>query len=218
MTRIHILGGTGYAGAYITHEAAKRGHQVVSFSRSRPAEIAPGVTYTTGDASDDAFLASVFDDDPDVVISALSPRGALEGEGKLRAILRKTAGIAAERGVRFGVIGGAGSLLVEPGGPRFVDTPAFPEIAIPEASELAGVLDDLRAFENDWLDWFLVSPAPQFGSHAPGEALGHYRVGGDVILADENGLSAISGADFAVAVVDEIEKPTHRRKRFTVAY
>lgn len=217
MTRIHILGGTGYAGAHITREAAKRGHQVVSFSRSRPAEDAPGVTYRTGDASDDAFLASVFDD-ADVVISALSPRGALEGGGKLRAILRKAASIAADRSVRFGVIGGAGSLLVEAGGPRFVDTPTFPEIAIPEALELAGVLDDLRAIEDERLDWFLVSPAPQFGSHAPGEALGRYRVGGDAILSDENGLSAISGADFAVAVVDEIEKPVHHRKRFTVAY
>src|SRR3546814_18460294 len=66
--------------------------------------------------------------------------------------------------------------------------------------------------------WFLVSPAIVFGSHAPGDATGHYRVGGDVVLRDDNGVSAISGADLAVAVVAEVEKPVHHRQRFTVAY
>src|SRR3546814_13242114 len=66
--------------------------------------------------------------------------------------------------------------------------------------------------------WFLVSPAIVFGSHAPGDATGHYRVGGYVVLRDDNGVSAISGADLAVAVVDEVEKPVHHRQRFTVAY
>lgn len=217
MTRIHILGGTGYAGGHIAHEAAGRSHDVVSFSRTAPADAAANVTYRTGDILDDAFLASAFED-ADVVISALSPRGALEGEGKLRAVLRKAAAIAAERGVRFGVVGGAGSLFTEPGGPLVVDTPEFPAFARPEALEMAGALNDLKASE-EALDWFLVSPAIEFGSYAPGEALGRYRVGAeDVPVRDENGLSAISGADFARAIVDEIEKPVHRRRRFTVAY
>src|SRR3546814_3715312 len=55
---------------------------------------------------------------------------------------------------------------------------------------MAGVLDVLRASPQA-LDWFLVSPAIVFGSHAPGEATGHYRVGGDVVLRDDNGVSAI---------------------------
>ena len=60
--------------------------------------------------------------------------------------------------------------------------------------------------------------AAMFGAFNPGEARGMYRVGGDVLLADENGVSDISGADLGRAVVDEIETPAHRRARFTVAY
>ncbi|EML7270609.1 NAD(P)H-binding protein [Enterobacter hormaechei] len=216
MTRIHILGGTGYAGANIARTAKARGHQVVSFSKTEPAEAVAGVTYRSGDLLDDAFLASAFDD-ADVVISALSARGPLAREEDFRALLRKIAGVAAERGVRFGVVGGAGSLLVKQGGPRYVDTPEFFEVARPEALVLAGALDDLYA-SDERVDWFLVSPAANFGPHAPGEATGHYRVGGDVLLVDENGKSEISGADLALAIVKEVEQPTHHRKRFTVAY
>ena len=217
MAHIHVLGGTGYVGANIARVAAERGHALVSFSRKRPADEMPGVIYRTGDVLDDAFLGSAFDD-ADVVISSLSAIGPFAEKGKLRALLRKAASIAAERGVRFGVIGGAGSLLVETGGARLVDTPDFMEIAKPMALELAGALDDLEAVQDERLDWFFVSPAANFGSHAPGEAKGRYRIGGDVLLRDENGNSELSGADLALAVVDEIEKPVHRRQRFGVAY
>jgi putative NADH-flavin reductase len=57
-----------------------------------------------------------------------------------------------------------------------------------------------------------------FGAHTPGEATGRYRTGGDVLLADADGNSNISGADYAKAFVDEIEQPEHRRQRFSVAY
>lgn len=39
-----------------------------------------------------------------------------------------------------------------------------------------------------------------------------------MIVRDAEGKSAISGADFAVAVVDEIEQGNHHRERFTVGY
>ena len=118
---------------------------------------------------------------------------------------------------RLGVIGGAGSLQVAPGGPRLVDGDGFPDAFKAEALELTRVLTELRA-SDDSLDWFFLSPAANFGAYNPGERTGHYRVGGDVLLTDEQGTSAISGEDLAVAVVDEIEQPAHRRERFTVAY
>ena len=62
------------------------------------------------------------------------------------------------------------------------------------------------------------SPAGGFGAWAPGEATGNYRVGGDILLVDDEGESFISGADFADAVVREIQEPAHRRARFTVGY
>lgn len=216
MARITVLGGTGYAGNQIVTAAAGRGHQVVSYSRHAPAAPIDGVEYRTGDIQDDAVLAEAFEG-ADVVVVALSPRGELEGAGKLRAVAARVAELARSSGTRLGVVGGAGSLLVAEGGPRLADTAAFPAAVRPEALEMDGVLQDLRASDPE-LDWFLVSPAGGFGPWAVGEATGTYRVGGDVLLVDEAGGSQISGPDFADAFVTEIEHPEHRRARFTVAY
>ena len=216
MSRITVLGGTGYAGGHIVQVAAGRGHVVTSYSRKPPDEPAAGVDYRIGDVQDHALLQQAVED-ADVIVSALSPRGELQPTGLLRRIEQEIAELAQSSGDRFGVIGGAGSLFVFDGGPRVVDAVGFPEAVKPESNEMAGVLDDLRV-SDPALDWFFVSPAGGFGAQAPGEALGHYRVGGDVLLVDEHGDSNISGADLGLAVVEEIEKPSHRRTRFTVAY
>ncbi|MBF4460086.1 MULTISPECIES: NAD(P)-dependent oxidoreductase [unclassified Pseudoclavibacter] len=214
MAKITILGGTGYAGSHLVRAAAAAGHEVTSFSRSRPAEPIHGVSYVNGSVLEDGTLEHAIDG-AEVIVSALAPRGELEGS--TRGLLAKAAELAASKGVRFGVIGGAGSLFVAEGGPRLFDTEGFPDAVKPEASEMAGVLDDLRASAPE-LDWFYVSPAAAFGAWAPGEATGEYRIGGDVLLTDANGDSNISGADFAAAIVAEIDTPTHRRARFGVAY
>ncbi|WP_188042580.1 NAD(P)-dependent oxidoreductase [Changpingibacter yushuensis] len=216
MARIVVLGGTGYAGSNIVAVAAGKGHEVVSYSRTLPATRVEGVNYQTGDVLESSLLEQAVVG-ADVVVSALSPRGALEGAGKLRSIEGKVAELAAKSGVRFGVVGGAGSLLVAEGGPKVAETDGFPDGFKAEAAELAGVLDDLRASDES-LDWFFVSPAGGFGAWVPGEATGVFRVGGDVLLVDANGDSSISGADLALAIVNEIETPAHRRARFTVAY
>lgn len=216
MARIVVLGGTGYAGSNIVAVAAGKGHEVVSYSRTLPVTRVEGVDYQTGDVLESSLLEQAVVG-ADVVVSALSPRGALEGAGKLRSIEGKVAELAAKNGVRFGVVGGAGSLLVAEGGPKVAETDGFPDGFKAEAAELAGVLDDLRASDES-LDWFFVSPAGGFGAWVPGEATGVFRVGGDVLLVDANGDSNISGADLALAIVNEIETLAHRRARFTVAY
>lgn len=214
MTRVVVLGGTGYAGAHIAHAAVSRGLEVTSWSRSLPESQVDDVAYRTGDLLDSDVLEEVVSG-ADVVVGALSPRGALDGE--LRSLYATLAKLAEEAGVRVGIVGGAGSLLVSEGGPAVASLPDFPEAFVSEAAQLDGVLEDLRA-SDEALNWFFVSPAGGFGSYAPGEATGHYRVGGDVLLVDEGGNSFISGADFALAFVDEIVEPKHRRSRFTVAY
>ncbi|MUN63771.1 NAD(P)H-binding protein [Kocuria sediminis] len=214
MTRIAVLGGTGYAGSHIGAEAARRGHEVTSYSRTTPAEPVEGVTYVTGSVFDDAFLAQVVTD-AEVVVETLSPRGELEG--KLEGVVDELIDLARAAGTRLGVIGGAGSLLVAEGGPKLMDTDGFPAEILPEVRTGEALLETLRGTEED-LDWFYVSPAGGFGAWAPGEATGHFRIGGDVLLTDEEGDSFISGADLATAVVDEIETPAHSRRRFTVAY
>ncbi len=79
------------------------------------------------------------------------------------------------------------------------------------------VLETLRATTST-ADWFYVSPAANFGAHGLGERSGVFRVGGDVLLTDAQGESNIGGADFAIAFVDEIDRPTHHRERLSVAY
>lgn len=77
------------------------------------------------------------------------------------------------------------------------------------------MLEWLRA-QPEPLDWFSVSPPLPFGAAAPGVVTGRYRTGGEVMVRAADGSSGISAPDFALAVVDEIERPAHRRQRFTV--
>ena len=213
MARITILGGTGYTGVALVAEAAARGHEVTSLSRTAPTAPVDGVTYTTGSILDDALVQGLVEN-ADVVIASVPPRGDLPG--KIRPFAARLADFAASHGTRYGFVGGAGSLLVALDGPRLVDLD-FPEEYRPEALEAAAVLDDLRATDLD-VDWFYVSPAAGYGAYAPGEATGEYRLGGDVLLADAEGTSHISSHDLAKAIIDEVETPAHRNTRFTVAY
>ncbi|ALJ19647.1 NAD(P)-dependent oxidoreductase [Microbacterium sp. No. 7] len=213
MARIAVLGGTGYAGSHIVAEAVRRGHTVVSVARSLPAERVEGATYVEGTLLDVPGLAAELEG-VDVLVSAIAPRGDMLGFVRpgVQALLS-----VLPDDVRVGVIGGAGGSLAAPGGPRLLDTPEFTEEYKPEAQEAYGILEDLRASASP-RDWFYVHPAGGFGAWNPGERTGSYRDGGDVLVVDEAGESFISGADLAVAVLDEIETPRHHRERFTVGY
>ena len=215
MSTIVIFGGTGYAGGNIAREAASRGHQVISYSRTAPAEQAEGVEYRTGSLTDDAVLAQAATDADDLVVAT---HGADVGGSPLVDHVDRLTAAAIEHGARLSFVGGAGSLHVAKGGPRLVDTPDFHDDWKPEALSHAKVLDALRSDAPDELDWFYVSPAALFGSFAPGETTGSYRLGGDELVTDAEGNSEISGTDFALAFVDEIEQGKHRRQRFTVAH
>lgn len=213
MTRMTVLGGTGYTGTNIVREALARGLEVTAVARNIPAEPVEGVTYVTGDAADAATIEAAAQG-ADVLVSALPPRGPLLAP--FREVIGRAAAAAQAAGARLGVVGGAGSLLVAEGGPRVVDGD-FPDLFRDEALTMSAVLEDLRASDAG-LDWFMVSPAAGYGSYAPGERVGTYRTGGDVLLVDDEGQSFIGGEDFATAFVAEIVTPAHRRARFTVAY
>jgi uncharacterized protein len=214
MARISVLGGTGYGGGAVVREAARRGHDVVAVSRTAPEEPTPGVTYVTGSVLEPDVLGRAVAD-ADVVFEALSPRGDMAG--KVEGVFASLIALAEENGTRVGVLGGASSLLVSADGPRLLDVePVAPEVR-PEVDlgihKLETLLDSSES-----LDWFYVSPAAEFGAWVPSTERGQYRISDDVLLRDPDGHSEISAADLAIAVVDEIEHPTHRRRRFHVAH
>ena len=214
MSRMIVIGGTGYAGSAIVAEAAARGHQVAVLSRSRPDAPIPKVTYVEGDALDEATLSSAIEGF-DVAVDALAPRGPLAGTW--REAHRTIARVADAAGVRLFIVGGASSLRPARGADRFVtdlgDIPA--ELHDEIRSGAAFVIEDLPATP-ETLDWVFVSPALRFGAHLPAERLGRYRLGDDVAVQPDGG--AISAADYALGFVDLIEKGEHRRAHVNLGH
>jgi putative NADH-flavin reductase len=215
MSTIAIIGGTGYAGGHIATEALGRGHQVISVSRNPSSDPPAGVEARTGSIDDEALIGQLFAD-ADVVVIAI--HSAVGDKPYLVNFVPRLLALAAEHDARLGVVGGAATLHAAPGGPLLFDLPEFPAEFKAEASSHAQVLEALRTAETS-ADWFYVSPPPLFGAHAPGERIGSYRTGDDdVLVTDAEGKSAIGGADFAIAFVDEIDTPAHHQARFAVAY
>ena len=203
MSTIALIGASGNAGSRILKELSDRGHKVTAFAR-HPEKIAllPGVTPKAVDAGDQAALAAQLKG-YDIVISAVHFT-ASDPNVLIGAV--KAAGVK-----RYLVVGGAGSLEVAPGVALY-STPDFPEAYKAEALAGGVFLDLLR--KEPTLDWTFLSPSAMFG---PGARTGKFRLGKDELLVNEKG-SSISFEDYAVALVDEIEKPAHSRQRFTVGY
>jgi len=148
-------------------------------------------------------------------VAALAPCGPLEGP--FRDVYRTLGRLADAEGVPLYLVGGFSSLRPAPGAPRFVeDLTHVPAELQPEV--LAGaalVVEDLPSTP-ETLDRVFVSPAAQFGSFAPGERLGRYRVGDDVAVDPAGG--AISGADYALGLVDLVEQGAHHRAHVNLGY
>ena len=212
MATIVVFGGTGYTGSNVVREAASRGHQVVSVSRSQPAETVEGVRYVVGPAEE---VAPRVVPGADVVVATLSPRGDMAG--RLVELYRRLAELSAAAGARYLQVGGFSSLRPAPGAPRFAEGEVAEELRaeVLEGEATRVMLADSAPAE---LDWVFLSPAAGYGAWAPGERTGNYRTGGEVALYDAQGGSALSGADFAVAIVDLIEQGTPSRAHVGVAY
>lgn len=215
MAKIIVIGGNGYAGSHILREAAARGHEAVSLSRSQPTAPVEGARYEIGSAADIETLKRLIEG-ADVVVGALSPFSDLAGQ--FVPIYRAALGPITDAGARFVVIGGFSGLRPAPGAPRFIDGGDVPPEYAAGARETQDAFDLLAAEAPEKLDWLFVSPGAGFGAFAPGERKGIYRKSGDVALFDAEGDSAIGGADFALAVLDEIEAPTLRRGHIHFAY
>jgi putative NADH-flavin reductase len=214
MSHIVIVGGTGYAGSHIATEAVSRGHRVTSYSRHLPQAPIDGVDYRTGSITEPEVLATAAADADDLALAI--HHGDLGGAPAVD-YLPALEQAAIEHDARLSCVGGAASSYLGEGGPRLIDSPDFNEEWKPEASAGLATLLALQESHSD-LRWFFVSPAALFGSYAPGETTGKYRIGGDLLVTKEDGSSEISGTDYATAYVDEIERVAHPNQRFTVGH
>jgi uncharacterized protein len=201
---IALIGASGRVGSRVAKELLARGHKVTAIARDAakvPAQ--PGLTVKAADATQPTQLAPVLAGH-DAVVSAArfvsSDANALLSAAK------------AARVPRVLVVGGAGSLEVAPG-KALLDTPEFPDAYKPEATAGRNYLNALK--QEQAIDWTYLSPSAEF---MPGERTGKFRIGDNQLLSDANGRSWISMEDYAIALADEIERPRHSRKRFTVGY
>ncbi|OOW07521.1 3-beta hydroxysteroid dehydrogenase [Pseudomonas sp. MF6396] len=204
MSKIAIIGATGRAGSQLLEEALRRGHSVTAIARDpsrlqgREGVSTVALDVTRGEGLEQAVAGH------DVVLSAAHfatvPAQAIIGPVKKAGVKRLL------------VVGGAGSLLL-PSGERVIDAPDFPEAYKAEASAGGDFLQALR--QEQQLDWTFLSPSAEF---VEGERTGSYRVGKDHLLVDAKGRSWITFADYAIALLDEVEKPAHSRQRFTAGY
>src|SRR5690242_4826798 len=206
--KLVVIGATGNIGRHIAKEALSRGHEVTGVVRDPAAVDAPDprVRLVKGDATKAGDVARVVKG-ADAVVSAISPRPNPRGlpapslAANARALV---AGLRAGGVKRVLYVGGASSLEVAPG-QALADQPGFPEAHKAEAREGREALAVWRT-EAEGFDWTYLSPAAEI---APGERTGKYRTTGDQLLLDSAGKSVISFEDYAVAVLDELERPQH---------
>ncbi len=213
--RIALFGATGMIGQRILREAVARGHSVTAIARD-PSKVTsgPNVFAAKADVLDATSVAYVVTGH-DAVVSAFSPLATGDqGIDSLVASVRALmAGLTQNALRRLIVVGGAGSLEVAPG-VQLVDTPEFPSAWKSVALAHGEALNVLRR-EAFGLDWTYFSPAAII---EPGTRTGTFRLGDDKLIVDEKGQSRISAEDYAVALIDELEKPRHIGKRFTIGY
>ncbi|WP_427015852.1 NAD(P)-dependent oxidoreductase [Pseudarthrobacter sp. P1] len=199
--KIAVFGATGMVGSQITAEALRRGHEVTAVSRSGSAvEGATALAAQLGDAAAVAAVAAAHD----AVVLATGP-SRTGGDHQVWLNDMATA-VGAVGGTRVFVVGGAGALTIN--GTRLVDLPDFPEAYKPEALTMAALYDTVKAAPES-VDWTMQAPAPAI---FPGERTGSYKLGTDSPAGE-----SITTSDFAVAALDELETPAHRRSRYTVA-
>lgn len=206
--KIGVIGATGKAGSFILEEAKVRGHEVTAIVRNAAKVNAQDVEVL------EKSIFNLTSDDVlqfDVVVNAF---GAPLGEEQAH-VDAGHALIEALKGTdtKAIVVGGAGSLFVDEAKTiRVIDTPDFPDMFKPTANGQGRNLKELQ--ETTDVKWTFVSPAGHFDPE--GKRTGSYQLGKDNLILNAKGDSYVSYADYAIAIVDEIENPKHINERFSV--
>lgn len=209
--KVALYGATGKAGSRILKELLGRGHQITAIVRDpgKIPEPAPGVVVRQDDLSDPKKIATAVNG-AEAVISAYAP--PQENPDALVAVTqRQIDALSQGSQARLVVVGGAGGLNVAPG-VTLVDSGYLPAAVLPIATAHTKALQVLRASA---IDWTYFAPAAYF---EPGTRTGQFRLGKDELIANAQQESRVSMEDYAIALVDELEVPRHRRQRFSIGY
>lgn len=216
MSYVVLIGASGFVGSAILKELIDRGHKVTAVSR-HPEKITTkheNLIITKADVSSEDNVIKICKG-ADAVISSYNPGWTNPNiyDDTLSVYPTILNGVKKAGVKRLLCVGGAGTLFVSPG-LRLVDAGVLPEEILPAVKSLGKFYLETLTKEKD-IDWVFFSPA---GNIAPGERTGKFRLGKDDLVVDEKGESNISVEDYAVAMVDELEKGEHHYERFTIGY
>ena len=205
--KIAVVCANGKAGQLIVKEALSRGRDVTAVvrggNRTEASQVIQKDLYDLTAADLKGF---------DVVVDAF---GAWTEDTlpQHSTSLKHLCDILSGTDVRLLVVGGAGSLYVNPEHTaQVMDGPDFPNVFKPLASNMGKALAELR--QRSDVKWTYVSPAGDF--QAEGERTGKYILGGEELTLNGRGESVISYADYAIAMVDEAVSGGHIRQRISV--
>lgn len=202
--KLAIIGATGNIGSRILDEALSRGHEATGLTRDAARlPPRPGLTPRVADNGDVEALAAALSGNEAVIVAVKW------NENDIETVVEAVRRSGVDRCL---IVVGAGSLR-RPDGQLHFDYMKAQGFEPPTSKAAMAALDHLRTVED--LQWTALSPAARI---EPGERTGRFRLGLDTLIVDDKGDSAISTEDFAVAILDEIERPAHLRQRFTLGY
>lgn len=208
MSKVAVISSNGRVARLIVEELVSRGYDVTGFSRGEK-NASKAQTYIQKDLFD---ITKEDVADFEVVVSAFGTWAPETLHLHVEAI-NHLSDIMVNSDARFVVVGGAGSLYVDPElTVQLVDTPDFPKEYYALAKAQTGALDVLRK-RND-VKWTFVSPAADL--QEDGERTGEYILGGEQLTLNSRGESIISYADYALGFADEIEKGNHIQERISL--
>ena len=205
--KIAVICANGKEGKLIVKEALERGLDVTAVVRGENQSAASKVIQKdlfALTAADLEGFAAVID-----AFGAWTPETLPQHSTSLKHLCDLVSGSE----IRLLVVGGAGSLYVNPEHTaQVMDGADFPEIFKPLAAHMGKALEELRARTD--VKWTYISPAGDF--QADGPRTGKYLLGGEELLLNAKGESVISYADYAIAMVDEAVNGNHIRQRISV--
>ncbi len=206
--KIAIIGASGKQGSLLLKEALARDHDVTAIVRNKDKIKNTVATVLEKDLFDLCYSDLK---EFDAIIDAFGAWTPEESDLHATSLKHLT-DILAGKPNRLLIVGGAGSLFTDAKHTtRLMDTPGFLDAWKPTAKAMAKGLDQLRQIKE--VDWTYLSPSAEFNAEAP--RTGDYRLGGEEALTNKAGKSAISYADYAIAMIDEAENGGHSRQRIT---